>query len=58
MKQDGYRVPRGVFGKALLHAAARDKRFHKGLKEGKWIVEPALLPTTGESVPQDEDEFA
>jgi hypothetical protein len=37
-------VPRERLSKMLREMVDRDRRFHKGLIEGKWIIEPALLP--------------
>ncbi|KAJ9154677.1 hypothetical protein NKR19_g4494 [Coniochaeta hoffmannii] len=46
MRFDGCGVAPGVLSGALAEAAERDSRFHRGLGAKRWVVEPAVLPTT------------
>lgn len=57
MRSDGYSVPLGSLSRALREAAERDSRFHKNLTKKKWIIEPALLPTTV-MVPLEKDDVS
>jgi hypothetical protein len=57
MRFEGYGVPLGALSAALREAAERDSRFHKNLRQKKWIIEPAQLSTLVKARPQRSDMY-